>query len=120
MSCKPMVDIKSGHCRGDGFVRFANEEGFKTARRELTQRGYYVSVAHETATMKHLVTMERPQHASHAVAPEASDWCDVLRISPADANLANGPLMMLVPLPIFSAFCFLSFSHLLTWMNIDW
>ncbi|KAF9395561.1 hypothetical protein CPC16_007836 [Podila verticillata] len=96
MSCKPMVDIKSGHCRGDGFVRFVNEEGFRTARRELTQRGYYVSVAHQTATMKHLVTMERPQHASHSVAPEASDWCDVLRISPADANLANGPLMMLI------------------------
>lgn len=114
MSCKPMVDIKSGHCRGDGFVRFANEDGFRTARRELTQRGYYVSVAHETATMKHLVTMERPQHASHSVAPEASDWCDVLRISPADANLANGPLMMLVPHPIFSSFLFLvflSFSH---------
>ncbi|KAG0022271.1 hypothetical protein BGZ81_008613 [Podila clonocystis] len=76
ISCKPMLDIKSGHCRGDGFVRFANEEGFRTARRELTQRGYYVSVAHETATMKHLVTMEHPQHAGHSVAPEASDLFD--------------------------------------------
>ncbi|KAF9315832.1 hypothetical protein BG003_002628 [Podila horticola] len=94
VSCKPMLDIKSGHCRGDGFVRFANEEGFRTARRELTQRGYYVSVAHETATMKHLVTMERPQHANHSVAPEASDSFDVLRISPADANLATGLMML--------------------------
>ncbi|KAG0085780.1 hypothetical protein BGZ92_008709 [Podila epicladia] len=82
ISCKPMFDIKSGHCRGDGFVRFANEEGFRTARRELTLRGYYVSVAHETATMKHLVTMERPQNTSHSVVPEAGDLFDVLRISP--------------------------------------
>ncbi|KAG0353605.1 hypothetical protein BG005_007141 [Podila minutissima] len=77
ISCKPMLDIRSGYCRGDGFVRFANEEGFRTARRELTQRGYYVSVAHETATMKHLVTMERPQHASNSVAPEAGDLFDI-------------------------------------------
>lgn len=116
-----MLDIRSGYCRGDGFVRFANEEGFRTARRELTQRGYYVSVAHETATMKHLVTMERPQHASNSVAPEAGDLFDVLRISPADANLANGPLMMACCHFLFScSFCFLSFSRLHTWLNTDW
>ncbi|KAG0339144.1 hypothetical protein BG004_006941, partial [Podila humilis] len=61
LSCKPMLDIKSGYCRGDGFVRYDSEDGYRNARRELTQRGLYISAAHETATMKHLVGLEKPQ-----------------------------------------------------------
>ncbi|KAF9428468.1 RNA-binding motif, single-stranded-interacting protein 1, partial [Podila epigama] len=79
VSCKPMLYMGTRYCRGDGFVRFASEDGFRTARRELTQRGFYVAVAHESATMKHFYTMGQPlkmlqQPQQHTrVVPEITD-----------------------------------------------
>ncbi|KAF8930729.1 hypothetical protein BGZ58_008077 [Dissophora ornata] len=53
LACKTISDTETGSCRG-GFVLFDNQESCAEARRAFTQQGLYVTIAHESASIKSL------------------------------------------------------------------
>ncbi|KAF9969900.1 hypothetical protein BGZ73_007553 [Actinomortierella ambigua] len=53
LSCKAVMDLSTGKCRGHGFVLYDNEASVREARRALTPLGYYVSVAFDHVSLKH-------------------------------------------------------------------
>ncbi|KAG0265713.1 hypothetical protein DFQ27_000446 [Actinomortierella ambigua] len=53
LSCKAVIDLSTGKCRGHGFVLYDNGVSVLEARRALTPLGYYVSVAFDHVSLKH-------------------------------------------------------------------
>ncbi|KAI7817499.1 hypothetical protein BC939DRAFT_329019 [Gamsiella multidivaricata] len=75
LACKTILDIESGSCRA-GFVLFDNQESCTEARRALTQQGLYVTVAHESASIKNLPHKESPSTETKPAIPELDNSDD--------------------------------------------
>ncbi|KAG0213901.1 hypothetical protein BGX28_003325 [Mortierella sp. GBA30] len=69
LACKTIVDNDTGFCRG-GFVLFDNQESCTEARRALTQQGLYITVAHESVSIKNLPVTPNASERTKPVVPK--------------------------------------------------
>ncbi|CAO3563996.1 unnamed protein product [Mortierella alpina] len=75
LACKTILDNDTGFCKG-GFVLFDNQESCSEARRALTQQGLYVTVAHESVSIKNLPTAQHVPSKTAAVVPKIDNSDD--------------------------------------------
>ncbi|KAF9569208.1 hypothetical protein EC968_002646 [Mortierella alpina] len=75
LACKTILDNDTGFCKG-GFVLFDNQESCTEARRALTQQGLYVTVAHESVSIKNLPTAQHVPSKAEVVVPKIDDSDD--------------------------------------------
>ncbi|KAF9951182.1 hypothetical protein BGZ70_001098 [Mortierella alpina] len=75
LACKTILDNDTGFCKG-GFVLFDNQESCTEARRALTQQGLYVTVAHESVSIKSLPAAQHVPSKPTAVVPKIDNSDD--------------------------------------------
>ncbi|KAF9942628.1 hypothetical protein BGZ67_000852 [Mortierella alpina] len=75
LACKTILDSDTGFCKG-GFVLFDNQESCTEARRALTQQGLYVTVAHESVSIKNLPAAQHVPPKTKAVVPKIDNSDD--------------------------------------------